>query len=137
MCTFRRAACFINDTTIDTVRSELLRTAESYRVEVIAYCFMPDHLHLLVEGISADSDLLKWTKMFRQRSGHSYRELKHDRLWQEGYVDTFLRAEEASLAVARYVVGNPVRAGLCEDVRAYPYLGSSRYTLEELIGSLA
>ena len=137
MCTFHRARSFIDSTTVDKLRAELLRTGESYLVEVIAYCFMPDHLHALIEGIAADSDLLKWMKMFRQQSGHSYRALKHRRLWQEGCVDRFLRAEETTLDVARYIVGNPIRAGLCNDLREYPYLGSSRYTIEELIGSLA
>ena len=137
MCTFRRAQIFIDNTAVDQVRGELLRTRESYGVEVVAYCFMPDHLHALIEGLAADSDLLKCTKMFRQRSGHSYRALDAGRLWQEGYVDRFLRAEEATLDVARYIVGNPIRAGLCDEVREYPHQGSSRYTIEELIVSLA
>jgi putative transposase len=137
MCTFQRARPFIDSMTVDYVRAELLRTGKSYSVEEIAYCFMPDHLHALIEGIAEDSDLLKYTKMFRQRSGHSYRALTGRRLWQEGYVDQFLRAEEATLDVARYIVGNPVRAGLCDDLREYPYLGSSRYAIEELIVSLA
>jgi len=98
---------------------------------------MPDHLHLLIEGLCADSDLLRFMKMFRQRSGHSYHARENGRLWQEGFVDTFLRAEEASCDVARYIIANPVRAGLVEDVRDYQYLGSTRYSLEELIGSLA
>jgi hypothetical protein len=55
-------------------------------------------------------------------------------LWQEGYFDRFLRSDEASLDVVRYLVDNPIKAGLCVDVRTYPYLGSSRYTLDELIG---
>ena len=137
MCTFHRARSFIDSTTVDTVRAELLRTGESYRVEAIVYCFMPDHLHALIAGIAEDSDLLKFTKMFRQRSGHSYRARKGQRLWQEGYVDRFLRTEEATLDVATYIVRNPIRARLCDDAREYPYLGSSRYTTEELIGPLA
>jgi len=137
MCTLHRAQAFIDGTTVDQVRNELLRTGESYRVEVIAYCFMPDHLHALIEGIAADSDLLKCTKMFRQRSGHLYRALNGRRLWQEGYVDRFLRTDETTLGVARYLVGNPIKAGLCDDLRMYPYVGSCRYTIEELIGSLA
>jgi len=137
MCTFHRATAFIDSTTVDEVRGELLRTAEWYRVDVIAYCFMPDHLHALIHGLAADSDLLKWMKMLRQRSGRWYRTVNRRRLWQEGYVDRFLRDEEGTLDVARYVVGNPIRAGLCDDLRRYPYWGSSRYTTEELIGSLA
>jgi REP-associated tyrosine transposase len=137
MCTFRRAQLFIDTTTVGTARGELLRIGESYNVEVVAYCFMPDHLHALIEGLGAESDLLKCTKMFRQRSGHSYTALNAGRLWQEGYVDRFLRAEEATIDVVRYIVGNPIRAGLCGDVREYPHQGSSRYTIEELIASLA
>ena len=137
MCTFRRSDVFIGNANVDRVRTELLRTAEAYRVDIVAYCFMPDHLHVLVEGNADDSDLLKWTKMFRQRAGRSYRATQNQRLWQEGYVDKFLRNEEATMDVARYIVGNPLRAGLCDDLRSFPYVGSSRYTIAELIDSLA
>src|SRR4051812_32163503 len=75
MCTFRRAPLFTDTRTADSVRAELLRTSHSYGVEVVVYCFMPDHLHVLVEGIAADAHLLNSAKMFRQRSGHSYRAL--------------------------------------------------------------
>ena len=137
MCTLQRTRIFITSATVDNVRAEMLRTGESYGVEIIAYCFMPDHVHALIQGLAEDSNLLKWMKMLRQRSGHCYRTRNRRRLWQEGYVDRFLRDEEATLDVARYVVGNPIRAGLCDDLRRYPYWGSSRYTIEELIGSLA
>ena len=137
MCTFHRYEHFVDDARVEPVLDELLRTARAYRVEIPAYCFMPDHLHLLIEGLCADSDLLRFMKMFRQRSGHSYRARTNVRLWQEGFVDTFLRAEEASLDVAGYIVANPVRAGLVRDARDYPYLGSTRYSIDELIDSLA
>ena len=41
-------------------------------------------------------------------------------IWQEGYHDHALRAEEDTQAVARYIIHSPVRAGLVKTVRNYP-----------------
>jgi hypothetical protein len=49
-----------------------------------------------------------------------------------GYFDRVLRREEATLAVVRYVLLNPVRAGLCVEPSEYPLLGSSQYAVSEL-----
>jgi hypothetical protein len=47
-----------------------------------------------------------------------------------------LRREEATADVIRYIVENPVRAGLCTDAGEYPFTGSSRLKAAELIASL-
>ncbi|MNW20243.1 hypothetical protein D3C71_2205540 [compost metagenome] len=41
-------------------------------------------------------------------------------LWQKGFHDRALRREEDLLKVARYVVANPLRAGLVEKLGDYP-----------------
>ncbi|MBZ5558292.1 MAG: transposase [Acidobacteriia bacterium] len=132
MCTFDRLPYFTSPSAVEATHGELLRTAAAYDVEVIAYCFMPDHLHALFHGAGAATHLEKCAAMFRQRSGHAHRRHSRMRLWQEGYHDRILRDEESTFDVVSYIVGNPVRAGLCSDVRLYPYAGSSRYSLEEL-----
>jgi hypothetical protein len=66
-------------------------------------------------------------------SGFHFKRSRSRRLWQEGYFDHVLRAEEATIAVVRYIVLNPVRAGLCTDAKTYPLHGSSCYTLSELL----
>jgi hypothetical protein len=47
--------------------------------------------------------------------------------------DHVLRDEEVTIAVARYIALNPVRAGLCTDASEYALLGSTRYALPELM----
>ena len=47
-----------------------------------------------------------------------------------------LREEEDARAIARYIMENPLRAGLIERVEDYPLLGSDVWTLEDLLGSL-
>jgi len=41
-------------------------------------------------------------------------------VWQKGYYDHALRDEENLAAVARYIVANPLRAGLARNVADYP-----------------
>jgi hypothetical protein len=41
-------------------------------------------------------------------------------VWQPGFFDRALRAEDDLVAVARYIVANPLRAGLCRRLGDYP-----------------
>ena len=136
MCTFERRIHFTDALIVDAVRCELLRTANDYRVEIVAYCFMPDHLHVLIEGLAADSDLLKFIRMFRQRTGRLFRQKFGRYLWQEGFFDRFVRREEATPTVIAYIIANPLRAGLCADVRDYPFVGAGRFTIGELVDAI-
>ena len=102
----------------------------------LAYCFMPDHVHLLVEGLKEASDLRRLVKLMKQGSGAAYAMRTGERLWQEGFYDRVLREEEDAKEVARYILNNPVRAGLVTTPREYPYLGSDVWSLDELLESV-
>lgn len=72
----------------------------------------------------------------KQTTGRAYARRARQILWQEGYYDRVLRAEEDARAVARYILENPVRAGLAPAPAAYPYLGSGVWSLEDLLASV-
>lgn len=81
---------------------------------------MPDHFHWLIElGDSSLNELMRRVKanssraINRQRNGSGP-------LWQSGYHDRALRQEDDLQAVARYVVANPLRAGLVDRLGDYP-----------------
>jgi hypothetical protein len=42
-------------------------------------------------------------------------------IWQEGFHDHAIRREERLRDTARYIIANPVRAGLAKSVRDYPH----------------
>ncbi len=130
ICTFQRVRWFEDDECAKQVVLEFLRTADAYGFATVAYCIMPDHVHALVEATRPDSHLVRFVAMFKQRTAFAYAQA--GRLWQEGFFDRVLREGDDPLPVAAYIVANPVRARLCQSPRAYPYLGSSRYTLEQL-----
>ncbi len=54
-------------------------------------------------------------------------------LWQEGYHDRVLRDEEATTTVVRYMLENPVRAGLVDRPELYPFWGSLVWSRRELL----
>jgi len=87
---------------------------------------------MLAEGTTLGSDLRRFVSSFKQNSGFTFSRERAARLWQNGYYDRVLRDDEATLTVVRYILENPVRAGLVARVSDYPYLGSDRYSLEEL-----
>ncbi len=41
-------------------------------------------------------------------------------VWQKGYYDHAVRRDEDIELVARYIVANPLRAGLVKDIGSYP-----------------
>ena len=100
--------------------------------EVVAYCVMPDHVHLLLEGTSAAADLCEAVRAWKQRTSYDCRRRTGTRLWQPGFHDRILREGDDTRLVVRYVLQNPVRAGLVQYARDYQWVGSSRYTVAEL-----
>jgi REP element-mobilizing transposase RayT len=133
ICTRDRQQVFVQPNAATLVIDHLLRTARKRQFAVPVYCVMPDHAHVLVEGLSADSDLRRFAKRLKQGSGQAFSRRHGFPLWQEGYVDHVLRDEEQTLIIARYILENPVRAGLVQHPLDYPYSGSTVWTLEELI----
>jgi putative transposase len=99
---------------------------------VIAYCFMPDHVHLLVEGGTESADVRAFVHQAKQRAAFATREWARP-LWQPSYHDRVLRDDDATLGVARYILENPVRARLVDSPTKYPFAGSIRYTLQEIV----
>ena len=135
ICTFERRRHFIEATLVTRVHEQILRTAAEFGSAILAYCFMPDHLHLLVEGTAEHSDLRAFVALAKQRAAFAMRRILANRLWQKGYFERVLRDDDDTFNVARYVVQNPLRAGLVQSPFDYPFMGSSLLSKEQLIGS--
>ena len=109
------------------------KTSKDEAFEILAYCIMPDHGHFLIEGLEDRPDFRRFCKLAKQRSGSAHARSHGGRLWQEGYHERVLRENDDLRALARYLLNNPVRAGLVAAPIDYPYLGSDRWALAELI----
>jgi REP element-mobilizing transposase RayT len=81
----------------------------------LVWVLMPDHLHLLVEFHGGES----LSRVMARIKGLIWRQLRPqlrvpDRLWQASFHDHALRRDENLLRVGRYLLENPVRAGLVD-----------------------
>jgi putative transposase len=115
---------------------QLSRTVDEHGFDVIAYCFMPDHIHLLLEGTHPTADFREFVRIFKQRSSYEWKRTYGTMLWQRSYFEHVLRDDEDTISVARYVLENPVRAGLVSYVEDYPYLGSMTAAVRDLLYSV-
>lgn len=147
ICTHNRIPIFKNDALVSRSIKILKDTSNNFWFKVWAYCFMPDHLHFLVEGESPDSDLKRFISSYKQCTGYHYKKhvtqgfspaqspapKKNPKLWQPSYYDHVLRKDEDILSVARYVVGNPVRKALVKHFLDYEFIGSFELDVEALV----
>ncbi|MFK0089162.1 REP-associated tyrosine transposase [Pseudomonas sp. NPDC090755] len=104
---------------------ELRLAHEEHLVCSLAWVVMPDHFHWLfaLHGKCLSQVMCRVKSrsslaINRARSGCG-------RLWQKGFYDRAIRKEEDLKTVARYIVANPVRAGLVQRVGDYPLWDAS------------
>ncbi len=90
-------------------------------VESLAFVVMPDHLHWLF-SLSGSRPLNTCINIVKASAAKRINKImqRNGKVWQTGYYDRAIRREEDLTAVARYIVANPVRAGIVASVRHYP-----------------
>jgi putative transposase len=135
ICVDKRARLFLDIELGQFVATQFLQIAMRFGFEVIAYCVMPDHIHVLVAAQSEDCVLKPYVHRCKQATGYNWKHDRrhHTRLWQEGFHDRILRDTDPTEGVIRYILENPVRAGLVNDPRAYPLIGATNYEIDELL----
>jgi REP element-mobilizing transposase RayT len=89
-------------------------------VDSLAFVVMPDHFHWLIQLQKGSlGQLMCQTKSLSARSINEATG-RTGSLWQQGFHDRALRREEGLVKLARYIVANPLRAGLVEKLGDYP-----------------
>lgn len=97
-----------------------------------AYCFMPDHVHLLLRS-EEGRDPIRFVQAYKGKSTRTYWEVGgRGKLWQRGFYDHILRQEEDVRQVARYILENPIRKRMVESLVEYPFSGSFVFDKDEL-----
>ena len=89
------------------------------RWHITLFLLMPDHLHVLLSFArdQSISEVIRDWKRFHARA--------NDVMWQEGYFDHRLRADERGAQLSakmNYIRQNPVVAGLCAKAEDWPWL---------------
>ena len=85
-------------------------------VDSLAWVVMPDHVHWLV-ALGERGDLSSLVRLLKGRTARDVGGV----VWQRAFHDRALRRDEDVVAAARYVVANPLRAGLVARLGDYPH----------------
>lgn len=95
---------------------------------LLAWVLMHDHAHWLIELGELD-DLSHLVARLKNASAGACNDAlgaaRATSVWQAGYFDRAIRRDEDLLAVARYVVANPLRAGLVARLGDYSWWDST------------
>ena len=93
--------------------------------ETLAFVVMPDHLHWLLQ-LTSDRSLSTCVNTMKSFAARAFNRglYRHGRLWQKGFFDRAIRRDEDLVTIARYIVANPLRAGIVKSVREYPHWDS-------------
>lgn len=137
LCAYDRAAApFLRKPIAESVVESLLWTKRRNDWTLQCYCLMPDHLHFIArlpERDFGDFDagacgivpkgILDHVGNFKKYTTTQiwWRHGGRDELWQRSSYDQVIHYNRSVEPAVRYVLNNPVRKGLVQDWRDYPY----------------
>ena len=123
-CCDDRRKYFADSARCEWFLSRLRTLSAAHHFAIPAYCIMPDHVHLLVDGLLVTSDFLRFMKALKIKTSREFAVEGKTPLWQKKYFDHILRPKESMDWVAWYIWLNPVRAALARAPGLYPFAGS-------------
>lgn len=122
-----RQAIFHHDGERTLLKMIVARAIEKNRAKVHAYCWMTNHLHLLVQvsdaplGRTMQQIASEYARAFQKNistTGH---------LFENRYHSTLIDTDTYLLEALRYVHRNPVEARMVERVSQYPWSSHAAY----------
>jgi len=116
MVTAARAPVFESLAAARSLVQVLQQEQRLTRAQTLAFVVMPDHLHWLMQ-LGEVCTLSQCVHSVKSMSSRQH----GPGLWQAGFHDRTLRREDDLRAIARYIVANPLRAGLVQQLGDYPH----------------
>jgi putative transposase len=125
-----RQPVFADDANVRLLLATIHQAKSLYPFAMLGYVVMPEHMHLLIRlGEATRIDKLmqsiKWNYTRSHKLAHGL--AASQSLWQPGYWDRLIRAEDDLDRCLAYVHFNPVKHGLCVDARTYRYSSLAEY----------
>ena len=104
------------------VINQMRRLHEDRSAASLAFVVMSDHVHWMFQ-LGGPLQLAAIVKRFKARSAHGRNRHLNRRgaLWRRDYYDHAIRAKEEFREVTRYIIANPLRAGLACEVDSYSH----------------
>jgi REP element-mobilizing transposase RayT len=124
-----RSLIAFDDVDFKALQELVLKAAERWGWEYDVYCLMSTHFHLVIPApVPAISAAMHWLMgIYAQRINRRHNRTGH--LFENRFSAWVIRDEDHWRKTCRYVLENPVKAGLCASALDWPWSGG-RYLRE-------
>lgn len=127
----RRQPVFFKDQDYRFYLHLLKKETQNANVEILAYCLMPNHVHMVLVPSAQDGLRIALAETHRQYTREiNQREGWTGYLWQ-GRFQSYPMDEYHMLRAVRYIELNPVRAGLVATPESYPWSSARIHIRQE------
>jgi len=111
--------CALKHAALAALMQETLLMFDGPRYRLIAWCIMPNHVHVLMETLNALSKIVQSWKSYTGRWAMTHNAelglgVPGKALWMREYWDRYIRDAAHFDNVLCYIERNPVAAGLCK-----------------------
>jgi REP element-mobilizing transposase RayT len=118
--------CWLSRSEIASLVEAALFHFDGQRYRLLAWCLMPNHVHVVVEmldGHSLSKVIWSWKSFTAKQANIALR--RSGPFWDVDYFDRYMRNEEHLYRTIEYVEQNPVKAGLQRHVTGLGVLPAS------------
>lgn len=103
-------------------------SSKDFLVEIIAYCIMPTHIHLVLKQLQEEGIVIFMGNILNSYSRFfNIRTSRKGPLWESRFKNVLVETDEQLLHLTRYVHLNPVTAGLVESAEEWRYSSIKEY----------
>jgi len=118
--------CALKHPIVARVVQETLLKFDGERYRLLAWCIMPNHVHVLIEPRAELGKIVQSWKSYTGRWALERRAelglgVPGENFWMREYWDRFIRDQKHLKSVVDYIHSNPVKAGLCETAADWPW----------------
>lgn len=109
------------------VLRDIKEIGEELRFNVIGFCVMDNHMHLLVKA--GEEELITLMKRLNIKYAMFYNKLenRYGHVFQDRYKSEAIEDDRYYLGVLRYIHNNPVRAGISQNILNYKWSSANEY----------
>ena len=115
LVTFQRRKYFDTPSKLDILLSKIKQVQRSKPFDLLAFCLLPDHVHLLIKLPNQDSDfpirireIKRLVTIWMKRETSEYA----DKIWQDRYWEHTIRDDRDLQTHFDYIHYNPIKHGL-------------------------
>ena len=131
--------CALKHPEVAELVQETLLKFDGDRYRLLAWCIMPNHVHVVIEPAEKLGKIVQSWKSYTGRWGMMKNAklglgVPGKRFWMREYWDRYIRNEDHLKSVLDYIHGNPVSAGLCKHPEEWRWSSASPGNAEPQLG---